>query len=206
MIKCKSPMVLMVLLSAFTASVNALPKDETLPLSLEEETDLLYMREEEKLARDTYLTLYELWENTVFSNIASSEQMHMNAILKLLKKYDLEDPAAGSEIGEFTNTDLQALYNYLIELGDDSELDALLVGGIIEETDMRDINLAIEHSLHDDIDAVYESLLCGSRNHLRSFAQNIEALTGEPYDAQVLQQEEVDEILEAPMEKCGKKK
>jgi len=37
-------------------------------------------------------------ESVVFSNIASSEQMHMNALLKLLKKYDLPDPAAGNEI------------------------------------------------------------------------------------------------------------
>ncbi|HEY0720176.1 MAG TPA: DUF2202 domain-containing protein, partial [Gammaproteobacteria bacterium] len=174
-------------------------------LSDEETADLLYMREEEKLARDTYLTLYEQWEDyTVFSNIASSEQMHMNAILKLLKKYDLADPAAGNEIGEFTNLDLQALYTLLITKGMQSELDALEVGGIIEETDMRDILAAIERSQHEDIDVVYETLLCGSRNHLRSFAQNITTLTNEPYVAQVLEQSAVDAILATPMEKCGK--
>lgn len=185
---------------AYSANPNA-----AVVLSDEEEADLLYMREEEKLARDTYLTLYELWEFTTFSNIASSEQMHMNAILKLLKKFNLTDPAAGTEIGEFTNDDLQALYNTLIALGQTSGLDALKVGGIIEETDMHDIRAAIERSQNEDIDAVYESLLCGSRNHLRSFAQSIVALTGVPYVAQVLTQAEVDEILATPMEKCGKK-
>ncbi len=177
----------------------------SLPISEEEQADLLFMREEEKLARDTYLTLYELWDLAIFSNIASSEQMHMNALLKLLRKFDLPDPAAGNEIGEFTNPTLQALYNTLIATGELSGLDALKVGGLIEETDMRDINAAIEHSANEDIDAVYESLLCGSRNHLRSFAQSIEAVTGQPYEAQVLYQTEVDEILAGPMEKCGKK-
>jgi hypothetical protein len=205
MIKCKSALLLMVMLSTLAMPILAAPAS-TLPLSEQEEEDLLFMREEEKLARDTYLTLYEQWEEySIFSNIASSEQMHMNALLKLLRKYDLEDPAAGNEIGEFTNLELLALYNLLITKGLQSELDALEVGGIIEETDMRDIKAAIERSDHDDIDAVYESLLCGSRNHLRGFAQNIEALTSESYAAQVLEQSEVDVILATPMEKCGKK-
>jgi len=174
-------------------------------LSSDEEEDLLFMREEEKLARDTYLTFYEKWGLSVFSNIASSEQMHMNAILKLLKKYKLPDPAAGNEIGEFTNETLQDLYLDLIETGMVSVLEALKVGGLIEEKDMYDIQLAIDRSQKADIDAVYESLLCGSRNHLRSFAQNIEALTDDPYVAQILQQDEVDAILASPMERCGKK-
>jgi hypothetical protein len=174
-------------------------------LTSDEQADLLFMREEEKLARDTYLTFYEQYETlTVFSNIASSEQMHMNAILKLLKKYKLPDPAANTGIGEFTNTTLQALYNTLIAQGEASGLDALKVGGLIEETDMHDIQAAIDRSQKDDIDAVYATLMCGSRNHLRSFAQNIQSLTGEPYAAQILSQTAVDEILESPMEKCGK--
>jgi len=176
----------------------------TEPLSVAEEADLLFMREEEKLARDTYLTLYAAWNLSVFSNIASSEQMHMNALLKLLKKYDLPDPAAGNEIGEFTNTALQTLYLELIEDGMVNSLEALKVGGLIEEKDMHDIKAAIDRSQKEDIDAVYESLLCGSRNHLRSFAQNIVALTEHAYVAQVLDQTEVDEILASPMEKCGK--
>jgi hypothetical protein len=173
-------------------------------LSEDEEADLLFMREEEKLARDTYLTFYEEWDFSVFSNIASSEQMHMNAILKLLRKYDLPDPAAGNEIGEFTNEELQALYLDLIETGMASVLEALKVGGLIEEKDMYDIQAAIDRSQKADIDAVYESLLCGSRNHLRSFAQNIGALTQEPYVAQILPQAEVDAILASPMERCGR--
>jgi hypothetical protein len=200
----KFTMALMAMVMALGTVFYSAAYSATLPLSADEEADLLFMREEEKLARDTYLTLYELWDLSVFSNIASSEQMHMNAILKLLKKYKLPDPAANTEIGEFTDDYLQTLYNTLIDKGDNSGLDALEVGGIIEETDMRDIKAAIERSDNEDINAVYATLMCGSRNHLRAFAQNIEALTGQPYIAQVLDQYEVDEILQSPMEKCGK--
>jgi len=178
---------------------------ETLALSEAEKTDLTFMREEEKLARDTYLTLFALWNLPVLSNIASAEQTHMDALLTLLKNYNLPDPAASTGTGEFTNTDLQTLYKTLIAKGELSSLDALKVGGIIEEKDMHDIKEAIVRSQKEDIDATYENLLCGSRNHLRSFAKNIETVTGAPYVAQILPQTEVDEILQSPMEKCGKK-
>jgi hypothetical protein len=175
-------------------------------LTSAETADLLFMREEEKLARDTYHTLYELYEAyglTVFSNIESSEQSHMDAILKLLIKYGLPDPAAGKAIGEFTDHELQALYDLLIEKGVKSPLDALQVGGIIEETDMEDIKAAMERSTHLDIDSTYDNLLCGSRNHLRAFAANIVAMTGQAYTALVLPQWEVDQILANEMENCG---
>src|SRR5512143_2239794 len=90
--RCKVSVLMMVVLSAVALPSYAAPLAATEPLSSQEQADLLYMREEEKLARDTYLTLYDLWASTVFSNIASSEQMHMDAILKLLKKYNLSDP------------------------------------------------------------------------------------------------------------------
>ena len=175
-------------------------------LSAVEKTDLLFMREEEKLARDVYLTLYEAWRLAVFSNIASSEQSHMDALLKLLRMYRLPDPAAGNAIGEFTNPTLQSLYDTLMEKGRLSALDALQVGGIIEETDMRDLVGAIDRSDNADIDATYENLLCGSRNHLRAFARNLESMTGQPYAAQVIPQDEVDAILDSPLEQCGKQR
>lgn len=200
------PMLFMAMLLTLGTLGYSKAYSATEALSADEEADLLFMREEEKLARDTYLTFYDQYDTlTVFSNIASSEQMHMNAMLKLLKKYKLPDPAANTGIGEFTNATLQALYNTLIAQGETSGLDALKVGGLIEEKDMHDIQAAIDRSQKDDIDAVYATLMCGSRNHLRSFAQNIEALTGQPYAAQILDQTEVDEIIASPMEKCGKK-
>ena len=199
------PVLLMVMFSALSVLFYSNAYSATLALSEAEKTDLTFMREEEKLARDTYLTLFALWNLPVLSNIASAEQTHMDALLTLLKNYNLPDPAASTGTGEFTNTDLQTLYKTLIAKGELSSLDALKVGGIIEEKDMHDIKDAIVRSQKEDIDATYENLLCGSRNHLRSFAKNIETVTGAPYVAQILPQTEVDEILQSPMEKCGKK-
>ncbi|MBT9538364.1 DUF2202 domain-containing protein [Thiobacillus sp.] len=187
----------------YAASHSSTASTALSSLSQVEKSDLLFMREEEKLARDVYLTLYETWGLAVFSNIASSEQSHMDAVLKLLRTYRLPDPAGGKAIGEFTNPDLQSLYDTLMEKGRLSALDALQVGGIIEETDMRDLAGAIDRSDNADIDATYENLLCGSRNHLRAFARNLESLTSQPYTALVITQDEVDTVLHNPMEQCS---
>ena len=50
------------------------------PITDVETEDLMFMREEEKLARDTCLVLGEQWGLTIFSNIAKSEQKHMDAL------------------------------------------------------------------------------------------------------------------------------
>ena len=69
------------------------PTGTTGSLTQAEIDALWFMREEEKLARDVYLVLAEKWDLGLFWNIAESEQQHMDAVLKLLKKYGLEDPA-----------------------------------------------------------------------------------------------------------------
>ena len=195
---------------AMTAAVGAAPflpgvqalaaprrTTTTTTLTTQEKNDLIFMREEEKLARDVYLTLYDIWGTPVFANIATSEQQHMDAILSLLNTYKLPDPTAGKLVGEFANAELQALYDALIARGKQSALDALMVGGVIEETDIEDLNAAMATSRLSNIDKVYQNLLNGSYNHLRAFAGNIQSLTGQPYVAQVVSQEIVDSILGA---------
>ena len=109
----------------------------TASLIEKEKEALLFMREEEKLARDVYSELATAWDLGVFWNIAESEQQHMDAVLDLLEKYGIEDPALGP--GEFYNEDLQGLYEELMAKGGLSLIDALEVGVIIEVTDIEDI-------------------------------------------------------------------
>ncbi|NJE06470.1 DUF2202 domain-containing protein [Thermococcus sp. M36] len=163
-------------------------------LSQEEIDGLLWIIEEEKLARDVYLTLYDLWGLQVFNNIANSEQMHMNAVLSLIEKYNLTAPDTLDQVGVFQDEELQALYDQLIETGSQSEVDALKVGALIEEVDIEDLEERIAQTDNEDIKTVYSNLMAGSENHLRAFTSQLEAL-GVSYTAQVLPQEQVDEIL-----------
>ena len=132
------------------------------------------MREEEKLARDVYRALYDMWSNQVFYNISLSEQKHTDAVLGLIVKYGLTDPVSEFE-GVFNDQHLQDLYDLLMEMGDDGELEALQVGVLIEVTDITDIEECMKHTDKADILNVYGNLLAGSENHLDTFLRNVEA-------------------------------
>jgi len=167
----------------------------TADLEDSESQGLLYMREEEKLARDVYLTLYEKYNSlAIFDNIAESEQRHMDSIKTLLDRYSLDDPVEGKEIGEFTNQKLQDLYYNLISEGEQSLVDALTVGGKIEEIDIIDLKEYIEQTDQLDIKRVYNNLLEGSKNHLRAFVKELE-MNGVTYEPFYLSQEDFDDII-----------
>ena len=146
---------------------------QTVALTDDENYWLTYMREEEKVARDVYLYLNDKWNVRIFKNIAASEQTHMDAIKTLLDTYTIPDPAAGKGIGEFTNPDLQKLYDDLIREGSISKVEALRVGVIIEETDIDDLTEGIATTRHNDIKTVYSNLLQGSLNHLDAFESTL---------------------------------
>jgi len=136
---------------------------------------LIYLREEEKLAHDVYLYLFEEWRQWIFQSIAESEQRHMDAVWKLLDKYGIDDPATGVA-GIFTNGYLQGLYDELIARGMKSELDALYVGTTIEETDIDDLQDIIDETEKLDISKVCENLMDGSTNHWEAFNGEIELM------------------------------
>jgi hypothetical protein len=159
-----------------------------------ETSHLVFMREEEKLARDTYISMNELWGSRVFLNISRAEQKHMDALLTMLNTYDVEDPIVSDAVGAFVDSTLADLYSELIARGQLSLPEALQVGALIEEVDILDLYLAIDETTREDIIAVYENLLAGSEQHLRSFVSQLELL-GVEYVAQVMDQSEVDAIL-----------
>ena len=144
--------------------LTAIPASD---LSAEEAAALLFMREEEKLARDVYNQMYALWGQPVFQNIAASEQAHMDEIKLLLDRYGLSDPALGP--GQFTDPSLQALYNQLIAQGSISVTEALNVGGLVEQTDIADLQARLAQADNADIQLVYTNLMNASYNHLAAF-------------------------------------
>lgn len=177
------------------------------PLTVAETETLLFVREEEKLARDVYLTLYNQWGSNIFQNIANNgEQQHMDAIKVLVDAFGYVDPVSSNEVGAFTDAEILKLYNDLVARGMTSSQEALMVGGFIEEYDIKDLQDAIDEAKQGTNQAAviqtYDSLLCGSRNHLRSFVGQIEK-DGLVYQAQHVSQATVDAIVNSPDEQCG---
>ena len=162
-------------------------------LNPDEAAALLFMREEEKLARDVYNALYSLWGQPTFTNIASSEQMHMDEVKQLLDRYSLTDPAL--EPGSFTDPSLQALYDQLVAQGSVSLVDALKVGAAIEEIDILDLQERLAQTDNADIQQLFNNLLMGSYNHLNAFVGVLSMQTGETYQPQYLSAENYTAIV-----------
>jgi len=176
--------------------VENLPKQR---LSEKEKEELLYMREEEKLARDVYSTLYRKWRLPIFRNIARSEQRHMDMVGVLIKKYGLKDPVI-DRVGVFTNKHIQELYNKLVAEGEKSLIDALKVGALIEELDITDLKKAMANTDNRDIRIVYANLMKGSRNHLRAFTRVLSRF-GYSYEPKYLSVGEFESIVSTPIER-----
>ena len=146
-------------------------------LTEKEAADLIFLREEEKLARDVYLALYDVWGTQIFLNISGSEQRHMDSVASLLVKYGVEDPVVNDAPGEFTNNMIAGLYETLVTQGSSSLRDALEVGVIIEEMDIHDIKYEmLPDATQRDVERVLTNLLAGSYNHLDAFEKSIAAL------------------------------
>jgi hypothetical protein len=189
-----------------------------------EETHLIFMREEEKLARDVYLTFAQWYPaQPVFQNIGEgSEQTHTDTMRDKLEQYRIADPNPDANdlpasIGVFTG---EAYGGYFTEkfqaltaLGAQNELSALYVGALIEELDMHDIvrcpkvivetdplieedGCGLNYTDEKPLINSYSALVDGSENHLRAYVGQIEAVIGAGnYVAQYLTQEQVDVIL-----------
>ncbi|MCB0076807.1 MAG: DUF2202 domain-containing protein [Anaerolineales bacterium] len=192
-------MMLMLGSTSFAADTIARQEEKSgvavAPLSESEMEGLLFTREEEKVARDVYLTLGAQWNVRVFDNIAQSEQRHMDAVLTLVDRYGLTDPVGDNGIGIFTDPDLQAMYDDLVAQGEASLVDALEVGIYIEEVDILDLQELIAESSKSDLDRVYGNLLDGSENHLRGFVSAWERETGESYTPTLMTDDEFQAIV-----------
>ena len=174
--------------------------ETTNQLSASEQDALVFMIEEEKLARDVYTQLGSVWSAHQFQMIKDSEQSHVNAIAAILDSYSLEYDTL--PLGQFHNEDLQQLYNELILLGSDSELAALKVGATIEDLDLVDLQEYANLTQNGTLVSLYDDLMCGSRNHLRAFMKGINNKGG-TYTPQYLTQDEFNAILGGDHESCG---
>ena len=166
-----------------------------------QELTLLRMAEEEQMARDIYNVLYLQTGQKVFQNIAASEQTHIDTLLALMMANRI-DPLPGTP-GQYSDPGLQALYNSLIADASQSTLKALQTGALVEETDIRDLRLAMAECTDPQTIEAYQQLLDGSYNHLAAFAGAIQRLGGQAYQAQLLPAEDVAAILAEDRNKGG---
>ena len=164
-------LVVMAVGSSLFANVTATTLSET------QKASLLFMYQEEKVARDVYITLGKKYPSaTTFADIQLSEQQHIDAVEGLCKKYNVDiSNVQESVVGVFVLPELQSLYTILVAQGSVSLLEGLKVGVAIEEKDIVDI-VAAEAGMPADVVKVFENLRAGSYSHLDAFNKAVAAL------------------------------
>lgn len=175
-------------------------QDSSQILTESDKEALLFMLEEEKLARDTYTYLNNLWSISQFANIKNSEQSHMDAVENQLIKSNIVYTIL--PLGEFTNQELQNLYNQFEIDGAISQAYAFQIGATIEDLDIADLQDFLDSTPNTALLNLFGKLQCGSRNHLRSFVSGIESI-GETYIPQFLTQTDYDNIITSSNEQCN---
>lgn len=146
------------------------PASAPVSLSASQADELLYLLEEEKLARDVYRALYEKWGEEAFSKISTSESRHMTSVQRLVERYGLALPQTLATPRTYDDAELQQMYADLMARGGASLDAALEVGVMIETVDIEDLQrLLASDGLPRDVDRVAGNLLKGSQNHLASF-------------------------------------
>ena len=183
--------------AALDARLSGVPPES--PLSAAERASLLFMREEEQLAHDVYAALQPKYAQPIFGNIAASETTHAGAVATLLARHGIADPMAGKAPGTFASPAFGALHDALVAAGGAGLLEALKVGVEIEELDIRDIEAQKVDVDNADILTVYDQLLKGSRNHLRSF-MSVLVRQGGSYSPKYVTQAAFDAIVGSAME------
>lgn len=167
-------------------------------ISQTEIDSIIWMREEEKLAKDVYTTLGQVWGLNIFTNISTAEQSHTDSVKTLIDRYELIDPIKEETIGVFQNETFSKLYQDLVKQGSISLVEALKVGALIEELDIKDLQERTTTTA--DIDLVFQNLERGSRNHLRAFTRQL-SQQGETYVPIYISQSEFDEITSSEIER-----
>lgn len=188
------------------AASPAQPEDALVGTALANDplaADLNFLREEEKLARDVYLTLFDRWQLRPHQNISSSEQTHIDRVKRVLLTFNLPDPVIDDRVGTFVDVRLDALYRELIDRGLSSELGSLEAGATIEDLDIRDLRAMKSRTQDPLVLSMYSALECGSGNHLRAFTSQL-AMRGVTYQPQYLPLADYQAILDAPHQRCGR--
>ena len=167
-------------------------------MTQELKNSLAYMGNEERLAYDVYMNLYNFHETNnsmeikQFKNIAEkSEMKHVGIVQSLVQRYnlgedDLTDVAKGvadnnvtfenMPSGEYDIEAIQTLYNTLYDLGIQSQENALKVGCMVEVTDIEDLDKYIElaeESNATDVLEAFDVLRDGSYSHYWSFDKGL---------------------------------
>ena len=175
--------------------VDFLHGQQPATLTKQQEADIQYLMEEEKMARDVYRVFAGLYGRPSFMHIKESEQIHLELMQELARESGVPIPSTVEmdEEGLFKERGLRKIYDRSVKDGSRSLEAALRASAGIEETDIRDLRVAYENAGDERARDLYQRLERASYNHLRAFTRNLKAI-GVTYSPVLLGQEDFDNI------------
>jgi hypothetical protein len=129
---------------------------------------------------------------SIFLDLKRSEQNHMDQIKTIMDRYGVRTPVPDQ--GALQNQTLIHMYADLLSRGNRSDEEALRAAGAFEEISIMDLQREIAATDNQDIIAIYQGLLAGSRKHLFSLVNALEE-RGTAYTPQYLSRTEFDETI-----------
>jgi len=151
-----------------------------------------FIWEEEKTARDLYISFYNETNQSIFIDLERSEQNHMDQVKSIMERYGVSTPVPDQ--GALENQTLIQIYTDLLSRGNRSGEEALMAAATFEEISIIDLQKEIAATDNQEVIAVYQGLLAGSRKHLRSYVNDLKE-QGIAYTPQYLSKAEFDDII-----------
>jgi len=137
------------------------------------ENAVLYLIEQEKLARDLYGVLDTIWVTDVFNRMANKELQHMDKLSAVAAEFMIDVPNHFNEYkpGQFVNEDLRNLYIDLLFNANFSLEDAYRACANLEERKIMNLRTALKEPNFDLETTTYKTLLIGSEDNLKFFVR-----------------------------------
>jgi len=159
------------LMALVLASINVFGATQLTTLQKEK---MKFMVQEEKMARDVYLVMAKKYTSKkIFSNIASAEQKHIEAVFAVGKRSGVNFGNMSNQIGVFTDARIAAMYTELIKRGSVSQAEAINVGISIEKIDISDLLAEQkEFKTSPEVSKLIVNLVKASQQHLSAFTKN----------------------------------
>ena len=132
-------------------------------------SDVVYLYELERFAKDIYQKSYDEWGLELFNTLTSTQSLNNSIIAILLDNYNITYNVT-PEAGVYTDDTIQGFYDTYVQETNTTIKDSLSMGVALEEKLVSEIDTLMQNrSLSDDVKIVYEIVKRSTREHIHSF-------------------------------------
>lgn len=157
---------------------------------------VMEVRDRQRLARDLYDYFARKYVDSTFRIARDTRGQHLALLARVLRQRDALPAVPAFPAGEFDDPALQAEFDRLRELGDESLLGAARVGALLEERDIAFVRARAAETSAADVTAAYARLERTGRRHLWTFVTRLRT-QGEDYQPEHMKGTDFQALVES---------